>query len=455
MPTHTVDVAILGAGTAGMAAYRAAAARTDRVLLLEAVRYGTTCARVGCMPSKLLIAAADAAHSAKDAGGFGVDTTVRVDGARVMARVRAERDRFVGFVTETAESFPARHRMMGRARFIDANTLAVGDTFVRANAVVIATGSRPRVPPFLADLGDRLLLNDDVFDWTDLPSSVAVVGPGVIGLELGQALARLGVRVRIFGVGGFVGPLTDPDVKAEAARVIGAEVPLHPDVAGLRAVRVGDAVRVTWDGGEETFDYVLATTGRTPNLDGIGLENTGLVLDRRGVPVYDPATLRCGDSAIFVAGDANADLPLLHEAADEGKIAGDNAGRYPDVAPGLRRSPLSVVFSDPNIALIGETWAQVAGRNPVVGRVSFDDQGRSRVMRVNRGRLHVYADRATGRLLGAELVAPRGEHLAHTLAWAHQLGLTIPQMLDLPFYHPVIEEGLRTALRDANAHLSC
>ncbi len=454
MRTRQVDVAILGAGTAGMAAYRAAAAHTDRVLLVEAARYGTTCARVGCMPSKLLIAAADAAHAASHADGFGVAVEgVRVDGRRVMERVRAERDRFVGFVVRATESFPEHHRLLGRARFLDAHRLAVGDDVIEARAVVIATGSRPRVLPFLADLGDRLLVNDDVFEWQDLPASVAVFGPGVIGLELGQALARLGVRVRMFGVGGFVGPLTDPVVKAEAARVLDAEVPLHPDAKDLRAERVGDRVRVTWDGGSELFDYALAAVGRVPNLDGLGLESTGLVLDRRGVPVFDQHTLRCGDSSIFLAGDATADLPLLHEAADEGRIAGDNAARLPDVRPGLRRSPLAIVFSDPNIALVGETWEKVKDRDPVVGQVSFDDQGRSRVMRQNRGRLHVYADRATGRLLGAEMIAPRGEHLAHELAWAHQVGLTIPQMLDLPFYHPVVEEGLRTALRDAAAQL--
>jgi len=463
-PTHTVDVAILGAGTAGMAAYRAAAAQSDRVLLIEAERYGTTCARVGCMPSKLLIAAAEAAHAAGEAPRFGVDVDgVSVDGARVMARVRAERDRFVGFVVRAAESFPEAHRLFGRARFLDDHTLVVGSAndggaVVRAKSVVIATGSRPRVLPFLEALGDRVVVNDDIFNWTDLPDSVLVFGPGVIGLELGQALHRLGVRVRIFGVGGFVGPLSDPEIREEARRVIDAEVPLEPDAAVKTLERVPEGVRVTWDsGGElrsETFAYVLSATGRTPNVDRLGLERTSLVLDPRGVPVYDATTMRCGASSIFLAGDANADLPLLHEAADEGRIAGDNAGRFPDVRAGTRRAPLSVVFTDPNIAMVGATWNQIEALDPVVGRVSFEDQGRARVLLQNRGRLNVYAERGTARFLGAEMIAPRAEHLAHLLAWAHQQGLTIDQMLAMPFYHPVIEEGLRTALRDAAAQLA-
>jgi dihydrolipoamide dehydrogenase len=462
-PIHKVDVAILGAGTAGMAAYRAAAAVTDRVVLIEAEAYGTTCARVGCMPSKLLIAAADAAHGAQHARAFGVDAPdVRVDGARVMERVRAERDRFVGFVVDTVETFPVHHRLLGRATFLDDHRLQVGDPsdggcVVEARSIVLATGSRSRVLPFLEAAGDRLIVNDDVFDWTELPESVAVFGPGVIGLELGQALHRLGVRVRMFGVGGFVGPLSDPEVRETARSVLNAEFPLLPDATVRHVERVADGVRVTWElDGElrsEVFAHVLAATGRTPNLDRLGLENTTLVLDKRRVPVYDTETMQAGTSHIFLAGDANADLPVLHEAADEGRIAGENAARFPNVLPGQRRSPLSVVFTDPNIAMIGQSWDQVKDRKPIVGRVSFDDQGRARVMRQNRGRLHVYADRVTGRLLGAEMVAPRAEHLAHLLAWSHQQQLTIDQMLAMPFYHPVIEEGLRTALRDASAQL--
>lgn len=462
IPSH-VQVAILGGGTAGMAAYRAAAAVTDSVLLVEAERFGTTCARVGCMPSKLLIAAAEAAHGAHKAPRFGVDVgEVRVDGARVMARVRAERDRFVGFVVRAAESFPEAHRTLGRARLLDDHRIAVArpdgtEAVVHAERIVIATGSRPRVLPFLAALGDRVVVNDAIFDWTDLPSSVVVFGPGVIGLELGQALHRLGVRVRIFGVGGLVGPLTDPEVRANAAAVIGGEVPLDADASVRSVERVEGGVRVTWEdaGGRhgEVFDYAVAATGRVPNVDGLGLERTTLVRDARGVPVYDPRTLQCGASSFFIAGDANADLPLLHEAADEGRIAGQNAARFPDVQPGHRTTPLSVTFTEPNIAMVGATWAQLRDQDPIVGRVSFEDQGRSRVLLQNAGLLHVYADRRTGRFLGAEMVAPRGEHLAHLLAWAHQQQLTVPQMLAMPFYHPVIEEGLRTALRDARSQL--
>jgi dihydrolipoamide dehydrogenase len=172
------------------------------------------------------------------------------------------------------------------------------------------------------------------------------------------------------------------------------------------------------------------------------------------VPLFDRDTLRCGESSIFIAGDVNNDVPLLHEAADEGRIAGDNAARYPDVRRGLRRAGLSVVFTDPQISIVGGGYAQIGDVPHVTGEVSFANQGRSRVMLRNQGLLHVYAEIGTGRFLGAEMLGPDAEHIGHLLAWALQMKLTIAQMLEMPFYHPVVQEGLRTALRDAQAKLA-
>ncbi len=455
---RTVDVAVIGAGTAGLTAFRAAAALTPRVVLVEGGVHGTTCARVGCMPSKLLIAAAEAAFDARHAEGFGVHTTVDVDGRAVMERVRRERDRFVGFVLAGVESIPAERRLTGRARFLEPGLLDVEGTVVRARAVVLATGSSPVVPPMFSVARELLLINDDVFAWEDLPDSIAVVGAGVIGLEIGQALHRLGVRVRVFGRGGSLGPLTDPVVRSAAARAFEAELAIDFDAKGLGARREGERVVVSWKdkGGEareEAFAYVLAAAGRKPNLAGLDIERAGIELDARGLVGVDRNTARVGGTNVFLAGDATADVPLLHEAVDEGTIAGENAARFPHVQQGLRRSRLAIVFTDPQIAVAGETFASVSARtsDAVIGEVSFEDQGRSRVMRKNKGAARVYADRASGRFLGAEMAGPRAEHIGHLLAWTHQQGLTIDQMLAMPFYHPVIEEGIRTALRDASA----
>jgi dihydrolipoamide dehydrogenase len=455
-PVIHTDVAVIGAGTAGMSAYRAALEHTARVLLIESGAYGTTCARVGCMPSKLLIAAADAAHSVVSASRFGVSAgPMAIDGRAVMARVRSERDRFVGFVVDAVQRWPAEHRLVGHARFVDDRTLQVGATRVRAQRFVIATGSRPAVPePWRLALGDRLIVNDDVFDWTDLPRSVAVVGAGVIGLELAQALHRLGVRVRVYGRGGRVGPLTDPALQALARQVFAAELPMSVDSARIEPRREGDdvIVRVTGhEGGvhEERFEWLLAATGRRPNVDHLGLETTTLPLDDKGIPVLDRRSAQVAGHPVFVAGDVSEDRPLLHEAADAGRIAGDNAGRFPDVRVRPRRAPLAVVFSEPQIALAGASHAELsaAGIAFETGHASFEDQGRSRVMGRNLGALHVYGEAGTGRFLGAEMLGPAAEHIGHLLAWSAQRGDSVQQMLDSPFYHPVVEEGLRTALR--------
>ena len=182
MQKRIVDVAVIGAGSAGLSAYRAARKASDSVVLIEGGPYGTTCARVGCMPSKLLIAAAEAAHSVHEASSFGVTAgSVTVDGRAVMDRVRRERDRFVGFVVEGVEGIPQDDRLRGMASFLDDHRVKVGDDLiVEAKRIVIATGSSPSYPPSFAALGDRLVVNDDIFEWTDLPRSVAVFGPGVI-----------------------------------------------------------------------------------------------------------------------------------------------------------------------------------------------------------------------------------------------------------------------------------
>ena len=459
-----VDVAVIGTGTAGMSAYRAAVAQGARTVVIEGGPYGTTCARVGCMPSKLLIAAADAAHMLDVAPAFGVHPgEKRIDGRAVMERVRNERDRFVGFVLESVESFPVEDRIRGHARFTGPHTLQVDDhTEIEAGRFVIATGSTPVILPQLQDVGPGIVTSDDVFYWDDLPSSVAVIGTGVIGLELGQALTRLGVKVSLFARGGSVAQLSDPEVLGAARRTLAKELDLRFQTEVVRAEQQGDQVLLTTRDAlgketSETYQYVLLATGRAPNVGDLGLEATGIELQENGIPAFDSRTMQCGTSHIFIAGDANNELPLLAEAADHGKIAGENAGRYPDVRPGLRRTMLGIAFTEPNIATLGKSYKTLCdGGRPkfAIGQVSFENQGRSRVMLQNKGMLRVYAEYGSCRFLGAEMIGPRGEHIAHLLAWAAQAHLTVPQMLDMPFYHPVIEEGVRTALRDLAANLA-
>ncbi|WDE98446.1 dihydrolipoyl dehydrogenase [Lentisphaera profundi] len=452
------DVLVIGAGTAGLNAYRQAKAQGKTAALIDGGPLGTTCARVGCMPSKLLISAANANHAVKKARMFGIETADPVvNDEAVLKRVRFERDRFVGFVMEGIDNIPEEHLIREYAEFIDDHTVQLsGGRKLSAKTFVLAVGSRPRHVPILDGAEDLVLSSDHIFEIEKIPERVAVFGPGVIGLELGQALSRLGADVRLFGRSGSIGGIRDPEIRDYATKAFAEE--FYTDTkATIHSVRKeGGKAIINYDHKEkgrieESFDFILTASGRVSNTDRLKLENTSIVLSHRKVPAYSNSTMQCGDSHFFIAGDANDEIPLLHEASDEGKIAGKNAATFPKVDPGHRRTQLGIVFSDPEIASIGQSYESFD--ELVIGRVSFEGQGRSRVMGKNKGLMHLYAEKGDRRLRGAQIFGPSAEHLGHLIAWTVQQGLTVDQILEMPFYHPVIEEGLRTALQDLQKEL--
>lgn len=457
MKTLETDIAIIGVGSAGMVAYKSARKHTDRIVTIESGPYGTTCARVGCMPSKLLIAAGNAARAVRQASHFGVHAPApRIDGVAVMQRVREERDRFAQFSVDEVEAWPPEHRLRGQARFIAPGLLQIDEhTQVRARTVVIATGASPVVPSELKEaLGERLIINDDVFDWQDLPQSVAVMGSGVIGLELAHALHALGVRVRLLSRNHKIGPLSDPDVLASAQHITAAELPCAFNSQLEQATRTEQGVQLHYtneDGSSttETFDYLLMATGRKPNLSGLNLAAAHVALDERGQPSIDTLTRQIKNQPIFITGDAHSERPVLHEASDDGFAAGNNAAAWPDVRPYPLRASLGIVFSKPQIAMVGKSHRQLQQNKQAFARStqSFANQGRARVDGNNSGMLALYADPSNGRFLGAEMIGPEAEHIAHLLAWALQQEQTVAQMLACPFYHPTVEEGLRSGLQ--------
>ena len=203
-----------------------------------------------------------------------------------------------------------------------------------------------------------------------------------------------------------------------------------------------------------------AATGRRSNLDRIGLGNTTLALDERGSPRHDPLSMRAavtgaGTSNLFVTGDLTAP-PLLHEAAGEGRIAGENAARYSETYRRARRTGLGILFSDPQLAVAGRGHRELtkASLDFATGEVSFEDQGRARVIGKDTGLLRVYGQHNTGLLLGAEMIGSAAEHLGYLIAWTIESRLTVAKILQRPFYHPVLEEGVRTALRHLAGELS-
>jgi dihydrolipoamide dehydrogenase len=450
--SESVDVAIIGAGTAGLAALREVRKRSERFVLINDGPWGTTCARVGCMPSKVLIEAANAFHrrtAFREFGIMGADHLI-ADVAAVLRRVRRLRDEFVASTLKITEGLGER-AVDGRARLLGPDRLEVNGRRLQARSIIIATGARPVVPAPWRALGERLLTTDALFEQEALPARMAVLGMGAIGVEIAQALSRLGVDVTAFDGLKTVAGLTDPKVNLTAIELLRREFPVH---LGENAVLEadGEAVRVRAGDIEIVADCVLAALGRRPNVDGLGLENLGLDLDERGLPAVDSSTMQVADLPVFMAGDANGHAPLLHEAADEGHIAGLNATR-PTAACFERRTPLAIVFSDPVVAMVGQRFATPDHDRVRIGEVSFERQGRARAGQRNKGAMRLYADGESGRLLGSEMCAPAGEHMAHLLALAIGRSLTVRDLLRMPFYHPVLEEGLRTALRELAAQL--
>jgi dihydrolipoamide dehydrogenase len=276
---------------------------------------------------------------------------------------------------------------------------------------------------------------------------VAVIGLGTIGLELGQSLHRLGVEVTGFDQQEHIAGLRDPAVNEAAIALLGKEFPLHLGVAA-EIEADGELLRVRAGEQAVTVERVLCSIGRVPNIARLALENLGVPLNERGLPPFDPNTMQVADLPVFIAGDVNGQRQILHEAGDEGKIAGWNAARGERRAF-RRKTPLHINFCDPNICAVGERFDALDADGIAVGEIRFAPVGRALIMGKNRGLLRVYADKADGRLRGMEMIGPKGEHLAHLVCWCIQQGLTVGELLRMPFYHPVIEEALQAALYDA------
>lgn len=443
-----VDVAIIGAGSAGLYALSEVRKSTERFVLIDGGELGTTCARVGCMPSKAAIQVAEDFHRRGlfERMGIGGGDALKLNPAEALEHVRDLRDVFVDKVLSNSTDRMGEEFIAARARFLSPTQLQVGEDVIHAKAVVIATGSRPVVPRDWQAFGDRILTTDELFELEDLPGSLAVIGLGIIGLEMGQALARLGVDVTGIDQLDYIAGLQDPEVRQAAIDILGREFPLWLGAAaeiseenGQLRIRAGEhTVRV---------DRVLAAMGRRPNVEGLGLENLGVALDERGLPPFDSRTMQVGDLPVFIAGDVTGERPILHEAGAEGRIAGFNAVQQQVVAF-RRHTPLAINFCDPNIAVVGDNWDDLDPERIAVGEVKLGPLGRALIMGKNKGMIRVYADKEDGRLLGASLIAPKGENLAHLLAWSIQHHLTVFDLLRLPFYHPTIEEGLQAALND-------
>lgn len=453
----TTDIAIIGAGTAGMYAMREVLRAGKSFVLIDQGPLGTTCARVGCMPSKVALHAADLWSSRQQMAALGIQGSeqLSIDYRQTWQALRAQRDQFAAGAANKTRKAAGDRLITGQARLTGAHSIVVssdrGEQEISARRIIIATGSRPTRPGWLPTAEQGVITTDELFELDQLPARIGVMGLGAVGLEMSLALSRLGIQVTAVGTG-TLGNSQDPEIARAAEQRFGREFTLWlGERAELEAKGQGWLLKAGQRQAE--VDLVIAALGRQLNHDHLDLAAAGVPLDERGNPLVDANTLQAGNSGIFIAGDANGQRALMHEAADEGAMAGFNACQ--DQPRAFRRKvPLAIAFSDPDLCSVGQSLDQLDPAQILIGSASGSSNGRARILGAEDGLIRLYADKHSGRLLGASLLCSAGEHLAHQLAWAIQRGETAQSLLEMPFYHPVIEEMLASALQGIAKHFA-
>ena len=314
--TRRTKVLILGAGTAGLTALKEAQRYTDDIMLVNAGPYGTTCARVGCMPSKALLEVAHAVGRRDWLAQVGVGGTdaLAVDLPMVMAHVRVLRDRFIAGPIELAKSL-GECSIHGKATFLDPHTVDVEGVRIQAETIIIATGTRPFVPDSWRAFGSRVVTSDEVFELKAPKRRVGVVGLGPIGLELGQAFAQLGCEVHAFTRGPHVAGLRDEEVNASLVEVLTKQMTVITE-ADVSLHEGGDHIIVEGGNHRAEVDWVLASLGRRPNIEGLGLECLG-VEARQWSSDTTPMTGRLRALASSATSTTTSLTPLLEKMINE------------------------------------------------------------------------------------------------------------------------------------------
>ncbi len=448
MDNNAYDLVVIGGGTAGLVAAVGAVGTGARVLLAEEHRTGGDCLWTGCVPSKTLIAAARRAHDLRTADEVGLaPVEPAVDLARVMDRVQE------AIATIEPHDSPGRLQREGvevaraRARFVAPGRVDVGGRTVTFRTALVATGSRPSVPPIdgLADVD--VLTSDDVWDLRTLPDRLVVLGAGPIGVELGQAFARLGSHVTVVEMALRVLPTVDADAAAVVADRLAAE---GVDVrVGTRAVRAEPGLLVVRGADERglpttdeiSFDRLLVATGRRPRTEDLGLDAVGVEVDRDGHVVVDDTMATTGDH-VWAAGDVTGTMPFTHVASNQAGLVVTNALFKLRREFHPERMPWTI-FTDPEVAHVGMTEAEARsewGDRAVVRRHDFANVDRAVTGAVTTGFAKLVAT-PRGKLVGATIVGESaGEAIAEQVAWLSS-GASLTTMAGATHAYPTMAEG--------------
>ncbi|HEU5069030.1 MAG TPA: NAD(P)/FAD-dependent oxidoreductase [Verrucomicrobiae bacterium] len=456
---HDYDVAILGAGSGGFAAARTAAAAGLKTVVIEGgAEVGGLCILRGCMPSKALLYAAEVLHLARHARTWGLRVPrAGFDFAQVMAR----KDRMIeDFASHRRQQLAnARFKFLrARARFLDPHTLtlspvqALGEGVKRGSSrtlharhFVIATGSTVSAPP-LPQLGEvGCLTSDDMLTLKKLPRSVIVLGGGAIACELAQFLARFEVKVTMIQRSPHILREFDPDTAAAvetALRRDGIQLFTDTQLLDARRERRGKTVTFAHAGKRMRVkaDEILFALGRTPNTAGLGLGDAGVKLD--GARVITNECMQTSVPHIFAAGDCTGPHEIVHIAIQQGEIAAHNIARPLKPRKTDYRLLTSVVFTDPQVAIVGltEKTAAAAGVPCLTASYPFNDHGKSLIMEALDGFVKLLANPRTGEILGGACVGPAGGELIHEITAAMAKRMTVHELAAMPHYHPTLAE---------------
>ncbi|MGF1553026.1 MAG: dihydrolipoyl dehydrogenase family protein [Paracoccaceae bacterium] len=446
------DLCIIGAGSAGLSVAAGAVQMGASVVLIEDAEMGGDCLNRGCVPSKALIAAAKHAQAHRASGAYGVAAAdPAVDYARAMEHVQAAIARIAPH--DSQERFEALGCTVIRARaaFVSPSEVEAGGQRVRARRFVVATGSRPMVPPIEGIDAVPYLTNETIWSNRTLPSHLIVIGGGPIGMEMAQAHRRLGSRVTVLEAGPRVFAKDDPDAAAVVVRRLRAEgVEIRENAKATRVEGRAGAITVTLGGGEagegETIEgsHLLVAAGRRPGLD-LGLEAGGIAYTTRGVEV-DEGLRSTTNRRVYAIGDVAGGLQFTH-------VAGWHAGLV--VRSALFRLPVKAdtrhvpwcSYTDPELAQVGLTEAQARERHGDGVEVVTVDLGandRAVAEGVEDGLLKAVVDRR-GRVLGASIAGPHAGELIAPWALAIANKLKIGAFASTVLPYPTLSEASKKA----------
>jgi mercuric reductase len=445
-------VAVVGSGSAAMAAALKAADNGAHVTLIERSTLGGTCVNVGCVPSKIMIRAAHIAHvrhaSPFDAGISAV--TPMVDRPRLLAQQQAlvdelRHDKYEGILA----SNPNINVLHGETRFMGTHTLTVtltagAECTVSFDRCLIATGATAAVPSVPGLQETPYWTSNEALASDVIPKRLAVIGSSVVALELAQAFARLGSDVTVLARHTLLyqeDPAVGEAVMA-AFRAEGIEVWTQTQASGVS--HVDGKFSLSTNRGEVQADRLLVATGRSPNTENLNLACVGVQLDERGAIVID-AGMRTSASDIYAAGDCTDQPQFVYVAAAAGTRAAINMTGG-DVRLDLETMP-AVVFTEPQVATVGysEAQAQQAGIETASRTLALDNVPRSLVNFDTRGFIKLVTEVGSGRLIGVQAVAPDAGELIQTAAIAIRARMTVEELADQLFPYLTMVEGLKLA----------